>query len=360
MAWLGAVATKCHPVYNSLGLPQGAARGPVGRRVLHSGSVILETAIPDQFCQPLDLIDFERHAELRRSFHMVMGPNGRLWVAVEQGQTLSVLSLDLSAWSKETPIRITYSWCCQTNSAWIGAENLETGAITSKASTDRPVPLHEDDLARILFAVDRPSLTSDVTCFAFSDHVEPLGYSEGIAAKALVDTEHGPRLIETLTPGTLISTHSGGLSPLVALIETTLPNIGRMGLVRLRRPFQNLLQTLDVSQRCEILTEGVDTAYLFGVEDVSIKAMHIAPFLPVTTSSAGLVSKRYNLVLADFQAYHVAGIRVMPLALNHDPHQPAPTRLSHLNAIQIPKRCGHDPASLLRHEALALLSDRYL
>ncbi|MBU0642053.1 MAG: hypothetical protein KKA78_02235, partial [Alphaproteobacteria bacterium] len=65
----------------------------MSRRVLHSGSVILETAIPDQFRQPLDLVDYERHADVRRSFHMVMGPNGRLWVAVEQGRTLSVLSL---------------------------------------------------------------------------------------------------------------------------------------------------------------------------------------------------------------------------------------------------------------------------
>jgi len=359
MAWLGSGAANCHPVYNPHGVEQGASRGSVRCRALTSGSVILETAIPDQFRQPLDLVDFERHAGIRRSFHMVLGPNGRLWVAVEQGQNLSVLSLDLSAWRKETPIRITYSWCCETQNAWVGAENLETGAIKSKASAERPVPLYEDDLARILFAIDGPSLTRDVTCFAFAHHVEPLGYSEGIAAKALVDTEHGPRPIETLTPGTLISTQSGGLSPLVALIETTLPNVGSMGLVRLRRPFQNLLQTLDVTQRCEILTEGIDTAYLFGLEDVSIKAIHIAPFLPATASLAGLVSKRYNLVLADFQAYHVAGIRVMPLALNHDPHQAGPTRLSHLNATQIPKPCDA-PASLLRHEALALLSDRYL
>jgi|GEM_PF-6222567 hypothetical protein len=359
MAWLGATATDRNPVYNPLGLDKGISHTKVPSRRLTRGGLLLETIIPDQFRQPLDLLTYERFDRFRRSLHMVLGPNGRLWAAIESDRALSVLTLDLSAWRKDSPIRILYGWDLADATCWLGAECLETGEIKSVAGSE-PAALHEGDLARVLFAVDGASLASDVGCFAFADHIEPLGYTEGIAPGALVETEYGPRPIERLTPGTLIVTQSGVLSPLLANISATLPAVGQMSPLRLRRPFQNLRQTLEATPRCEIVTHGVDTSYLFDAEHVTMRAMHIAPFLPGSRPCLSLLSTRHNLVLADHDPYRVAGIAVMPLSRNHCAEHRTLTRLSHLKTDDIPMRNATSPATLLRHEAIALLSERYL
>ncbi|TNE63438.1 MAG: hypothetical protein EP336_17610 [Rhodobacteraceae bacterium] len=359
MAWLGAGATDRKPVYNPLGLDKGLSRAKVPARRISQGSLLLETAIPDQFRQPLDLLTFERFERFRRSLHMVLGPNGRLWLAIESDLALSVLSLDLSDWRKDSPIRILYGWDLSRARCWLGAECLDTGEMKSVTGAE-PAAIHEEDLARVLFAVGEPSLAPDVGCFAFADHIEPLGYAEGLAPGALVETEYGPRAIEDLSPGTLIATQTGGLSPLLANVRSTLPAVGQMTPLRLRRPFQNLRQTLEATPRCEIVTQGIDTSYLFGAEHVSVRAMHIAPFLPGACPCLNLLSTRHNLVLAEHSAYRVAGIAVMPLARNHHAEHGAATRLSHLETDDIPARTGSGPASLLRHEAIALLSERYL
>ncbi|WP_434289873.1 Hint domain-containing protein [Celeribacter sp. SCSIO 80788] len=359
MAWLGAGATDRKPVYNPLGLDKGLSRAKVPARRMALGSLLLETTIPDQFRQPLDLLTFERFDRFRRSLHMVLGPNGRLWLAIESDTALSVLSLDLSDWRKDSPIRILYGWDLARATCWLGAECLDSGAVKSVTAAE-PAAIHEEDLARVLFAVEGPALAPDVGCFAFADHVEPLGYAEGLAPGALVETEYGPRAIENLRPGTLIATQTGALSPLLANIRSTLPAVGQMAPLRLRRPFQNLRQTLEATPRCEIVTQGIDTSYLFGAEHVTVRAMHIAPFLPGASPCLNLLSTRHNLVLADHTPYRVAGIAVMPLARNHRAEHGASTRLSHLKADDIPARDGTGPASLLRHEAIALLSERYL
>ncbi|WP_321367009.1 Hint domain-containing protein [uncultured Celeribacter sp.] len=358
MSWLGAGATDRHPVYNPHGLDKGASRAKVLCRALSQGSLLLEVAIPDQFNQPLDLIEYERHDRFRRSLHMVLGPNGRLWVAVEAGQELSVLSLDLSAWPKDALIRISYSWDLSQQSAWLGAEHLETGEL--KTSRGGCAALHEEDLARVLYGVDCTALAPEVHCFAFADHIEPLGYSEGIGAGALVETATGAQPIETLRPGAEIVTSSGSKTRLLAGIVSHVPAIGSLAPLRVRRPFQNLKQTLDLTPRCEILTEGVDAAYLFGVEHVAVKPMHLAPFLPVAHRRAGLMSKRYMLVLEEPQPFRIAGISVLATGQHHDSTSHGLTRLAHLPYDSLPQKDATATMTLLRHEAVALMSPRYL
>ncbi|NIY79226.1 hypothetical protein HCZ23_07055 [Celeribacter sp. HF31] len=358
MSWLGAGAADRHPVYNPDGLHNGPSRAYVPCRVMPRGSLLLEASLPDQFNQPLDLIEYERHDRFRRSLHMVLGPNGKLWVAIEAGQALSVLSLDLSTWSKDTPIRISYSWDLSKQHAWLGAEHLETGEL--KTVTGNCAALYEEDLARVLFAVDQTALARDVHCIAFADHIEPLGYSEGIGAGALVETAIGPQSIETLKTGAEIVTSSGTKTRLLAGIVSYMPAIGSLAPLRVRRPFQNLKQTLDLTPRCEILTEGVDAAYLFGVEHVAVKPMHLVPFLPSANRRLGLMSKRYRLVLEEPQPFRVAGISVCAAGHRHDSATHGLTRLAHLPYDSLPRNDTTATMTLLRHEAVALMSPRYL
>lgn len=362
MAWLGAGAADQKPAYHPRGLHLGASADRVRARPLARGTVLLEVAIPDQFNQPLDLIDFLRPSSPRRSLHMVLGPNGRLWLASEQGQDIAMKSLDLSIWPKETLIRISYSWDIGEKTCWLSAEHIETGELTA-TSAPCTTPLHEGDLARVLFAVGGPSLSSEVISFAFADHIEPLGLTEGLAAGALVDTEYGPRAIETLETGTLIPTHAGGLSRLIGVVASRLPNVGHMRMLRLQRPMHNLTQTLQATPRLEIVSSGVETNYLFGTEHVTVQAGNLAELqcLPGAERPA-YVRTAYNLVLSKSQAFSVSGVHVLPITRpNMSGITPENGPVSRIAVHDLPRVPERDTAlfCLRRHEAIALLADRY-
>lgn len=362
VSWIGAKARGQHTIFHPDGLQKTAFSGPVPRCLMPRGTIVVETLFPDKFNQPLDLIDYERWHKYRRSIHMVLGPNGRLWLANEQGVNLMMTSLDLSPCQKDTPIRISFSWDAYQNRSWLSAEDMATGQIYSKA-IDTAFAIPMDDLARILFCKDRQSVKPAVSTLLLSDDVEKLGYASGLSAGARVDTEHGPIAIENLTCGDLIATQDASLTPLIALIKTEVPNFGAYRSVELRRPFQNLAQTLSVSKDTQILTDGADTEYQFGCELVSVRAEHIAPFVPRSQIEDAPIVTRYQLILQHPGAFRVAGVSVLSLVAQHDVHDTAlhaRTRLSDLKPSQASPPKAPSPRQLMEHEATALLSDRYL
>jgi hypothetical protein len=362
VSWIGAKARGQHAIFDPNGLQKAAFKGAIPRRLMPRGTLVVETLFPDQFNQPLDLIDYERWHKYRRSMHMVLGPKGRLWFANEQGANLMMSSLDLSACQKDTPIRISFAWDASQGRSWLSAEDLATGHLYSK-TIDTAYAIPMDDLARILFCKDRQSVTPAVSALYISDQVEKLGYASGLAAGALVETEDGPTPIEDLAQGDLVVTQDSGLTPLVALIRTQVPNFGAYRGVELRQPFQNLTQTLSVSKDTHILTDGADTEYQFGCELVSLRAEHIAPFVPRAQINCAPVATRYHLILRDSGAFQVAGVSVLSLTAEHntfDADLHARTRLSHLDAHMLTALKTSTPRLLYEHEATALLSDRYL
>ncbi|MFT6527753.1 MAG: hypothetical protein ACJAXG_001705 [Celeribacter sp.] len=362
MSWIGARARGQHAIFDPCGLQKASFTGTVPRRLMPRGTIVIEALFPDKFNQPLELINYERWHKYRRSMHMVLGPNGRLWFANEQGVNLMMTSLDLSSCHKDTPIRISFSWDAYQKRSWLSAEDIGTGQIYSQ-TIDTAYAIPMDDLARVLFSKDRPSLTSAVSTFLISNQVEKLGYTSGLCAGALVDTENGPTPIEKLAPNDLIVTQDAGLTPLVTLVQSKMPNFGGHRSVELRRPFQNLTQTLSVSKDTHILTGGADTEYQFGCETVSVKAEHIAPFAPRSQIYCAPLATRYHLMLQNLGSFRVAGIAVLSLTPQHDTNNAevhARTRLSHLTPQRLAQLQTHTPRFLLEHEATALLSDRYL
>lgn len=362
MTWVGARSHGRRTSFNPKGLNAGPFSGRVPRHRMARGTLTLETVFPDRFNQPLDLIDYEHWQGDRRSMNMVLGPNGRLWFAVEKGADLSVLSLDLSGYAKETPIQINYSWDAVQNASWLCAENLETGEI-NVAAHDRAVAIHVDDLARILYDVGVAAVRPAATTFAFSDDIEPVGYSTGVGAQARVQTERGEVPIADLIAGDLIVTHDGGLTPLIAVHRSEVPSFGRWKPVVLARPLLNLEQSFHTSPDTRLLTGGVDTEYHFGTEKVALKAENLAAFLPQRRAENRGAEVYYQLVLETPVAFQISGASVLPLEIRHDINDPivhAMTGLSHLSPNEIFQSRVNAHRALAKHEAIALLSERYL
>lgn len=98
-------------------------------------------------------------------------------------------------------------------------------------------------------------------------------------AGTLIDTEFGPRAVETLKPGTRIMTRDEGLAPLLGLRHLRL---GRLQLARDRSlaPVEipaNLLgahDALSVSPAHRIMVAGPRPEMLFGMSEVLIAARH--------------------------------------------------------------------------------------
>ena len=359
MAWLGAADRVRKPAYHPLGLGADAPRGKVPHRLIATGTIVIETYVPDQFHQPCDLIEFERTGQERRALHIVLGPNGRLWAAVERGREMMMVSLDMSRWEKDTPVRLSLSWSLPTKRGVLGAENLLTGEVLA-CEFSSPVGLYESDLARVLYAFGGRAVAGAVSSFSFADHVEKLGYSNGIAADGVVDTEFGPKEICDLEPGMLVVGDDGQLSPLVAVVPSVLPNFGAMGAIRLWQPFQKLKEAVDVAQFAAVMMEGVDSAYLFGASKVWVAAREISPYLPQQRHAQPLLTKRYNLVLRDGSAFGVNGINVKSIHCAHRADIHAHTRLSLIPFARLPDIEAEGFIDLSPHEATALFSDRFL
>lgn len=357
MAWLGATDQDQSPTFNSEGLGTIGARGLVENRVLENGTFIVETHIPDAFRQPLDLVDFHHTGKKRRAIHVVFGPNGRIWIATEVGQKIAALTLDVSHWEKHAPIRISYSWSLEKGEAVLSAENLKSGRICARSSSQF-VALNQADLARINFGLGS-FLGDDVTCFAFANHVEPVGYSAGFSGDAMVETEFGDLRLDLLRPGMLISDGHGGLTSVVGVVSSTQPNFGSARMFNLLRPFQNLTCSLSVSARSEIVTRGTDTDYLFGHGNVTLQGIQALPFVPGHELQGRPAAKRWNLILDRADAYCLNGIQVRPFKLCHDEKTHRLTRLSGASFDRLQRAQTSDWDILERYEAIALLSDRY-
>jgi len=358
MAWLGAIETGGLPCFHSEGMENGASINKISDRVLHSGTVILETCVPDAFRQPLDLIEIKSKSKTPRSLHVVFGPNGKLWFSTECGDFSTAALIDLSAWPKQTPLRMTYHWSTTDKRAVLGAENLDTGEIIVR-EFDRFLPLCLSDLARVLHKQNSPSRCDDVTAFCFADHLEPLGYTDGYDASAILQTETGPRPICEVSPGTLVITEGGNLAPILAVFERDLPNLGSMKMVELTRPYETLADILSLSQRSMLHTQGEDADYLFGHDRTHVYAYQVAPYVPAKSSHSGSIRKRYSLILEDNAFVQINGLCAGTAQIVHSQAAHRYTALSGLEYTEIHGGFSKRQTALAQHEATALFMQRY-
>jgi len=352
VTWLGAVEQGSSAFFNPDGLEKGSSSREVGYRNMPEGTFLFEATVPELSRQPVDLITFDITENTRRSIHVVFGPSGRLWCATEYGTHVSVVSVDLSTWERQTDIRIGYSWSVPRALGILSAENIVTGEIAI-ATTDDCVPLNQVDLARFIF----DDLSDDVASFAFSDRIEPVGYVDGVGGDTVIRTQDGELPIQELTAGTKLWTDSGKLARVLAVVERQVPNVGLMRMHRLRRPFEQLTRSTTLSQGCQIMTSGTDADYLFGEQYVFVRAGEVTPFLSSTYKSQQLVTARWSLVVEGGEAVEANGIFLSSATCHHSIDAHKFTALRDVEHASLPRQTASK--SLESFEAIALLSGRY-
>jgi hypothetical protein len=94
----------------------------------------------------------------------------------------------------------------------------------------------------------------------------------GVASGALVMTDTGPRPIETLSPGTIVLTVTGGRQPLRWIERRQRLCLGRHAPVLLRAPYFRLSHDVCVTPETRVVRSGPAVEYIFGAEKVLVSA----------------------------------------------------------------------------------------
>lgn len=101
----------------------------------------------------------------------------------------------------------------------------------------------------------------------------PMGWI-GVATPLL--TPRGPVAAGSLQPGDRVMTRDQGAVPLVSVTRLTVPGRGMLAPIRLRAPYFGRRADILVSPDQTVWIGGAEAEYLFGEEEVLVRARHLA------------------------------------------------------------------------------------
>mgnify|MGYP003606936635 CR=1 FL=1 len=96
-----------------------------------------------------------------------------------------------------------------------------------------------------------------------------------IGPRTPIETSLGPRMAGQLQAGDLVRTLEGGFAPLISVRQFELPSCGSFASVLLRAPYFGEQHDLLMSSDQQIVLSGPEVEYLFGSEEVLIKACEL-------------------------------------------------------------------------------------
>lgn len=117
-------------------------------------------------------------------------------------------------------------------------------------------------------------------------------------AGTLIDTETGPRPVESLRPGDRVLTVDNGLQPLVHLAATTVPAIGALAPIVVLEGAMGNTRDLWVSQQHRMLIAGWRAQLFCGQDEVFVPAIKLVNNRDIRVMPGGRVSYYHLLFVA--------------------------------------------------------------
>jgi len=124
---------------------------------------------------------------------------------------------------------------------------------------------------------------------------------------ALIETDHGARLIEDLHPGDLVMTRDNGLQPVLWIGRQTVRAEGDFSPILFAEGALGNTAPLLVSPQHRMLIEDWRAAYFCGWSEVFVPAKHLVNGTTVTQVSGGTV-EYMHLLFADHEVVYSHGI----------------------------------------------------
>nr|WP_275116189.1 Hint domain-containing protein [Aliiroseovarius subalbicans] len=256
---------------------------------------------------------------------------------------------------RETRLRLTYAWDAPARRGWISVENLDQETLY-QAEFDAPVPLPVADAREIIANGDATRIGRETRYLALSDHVEPVGLSPGVAKGTPVETPTGPRLIERLRLGDLVTTATGH-RPVRWITRREVPARGGFRPILIRAPYFGLSRDILVAPDHRVVVAGAEAEYLFGEDSVLVEARHLVDGQAVMRTAGGGTLWYYHVLLDTHECLTFAGLDGESLfvgAMGRAPEMIATTSLADMPSEIMPRHKAFAQPILSGYEARTL------
>lgn len=364
MAWI-AISDHEEQRFSLSGLGSDAGRASTASEkmtpdtLLTRGSILLETRLAPEG-RPQTLLSYRRMHPWVSGFSIQSIPNGGIAVVIHQGAEVFHTALAHDGTGRGDTLRITWSWDAPARWGQLAIERVGSDKLFL-SRVDMPKPLMLADLQVMAMDPLQRHLDTDVTFFAVSDAIEPVGPMPTLTAHVPIATPYGYRLAGQLKRGDLVRTAEEWSVPVLDTVRRTVPARGSFRPVRLRAPYFGLEQDIIVAPDQRLVIGGSDVEYMFGQERVLVPARHLVNGIAAQYCASGTTASYTQIVLPDHQAMQVPGTHVESLylgRLRRKPDQFAASLLADHDRSMLPEHANPAYPVLKHFEAVTLAEKR--
>lgn len=278
MSWI-ALTDLRSPRFNIHGIGKSAdTPGVRGAEqpdeILPQGTMMMELRFHVEPEEVRPLLVFRRRRSWIREMSVTIDGSGRLEMNFRQGRSRSRAAIRFPAPVRDSRMRITYAWNAPLRAGLLTVELLDEGRMF-QTGVSAPVPLPPEDIKVIIRNGARASLDPALTYLAFADHIEPVGFGSGVLAGTVVDTPDGPRRVDKLRLGDMVTTAASGPQPVRWIGKREVPALGAFRPVRLRAPFFGLSTDVVLAPDHRVRLDLAEADYMLGTNEILLPAGHL-------------------------------------------------------------------------------------
>lgn len=278
MSWI-ALTDLRSPRFNIRGIGVNAeapgARGPMQPdEILPQGTMMMELRFQVEPEEKRQLVSVRRRSGWIRELFVTLSGSGQIEMAFRQGHNKSRAAIRFPAPVRDSRMRITYAWNAPLRAGLLTVELLDEGRMF-QTGVFAPVPLPPEDIKVAIRNGRRAFLDPALTYLAFADHIEPVGFGTGVLAGTMIETPEGPRRVDKLRLGDMVTTATSGPQPVRWIGKREVPALGSFRPVRLRAPFFGLSTDVLLAPDHRVRLESAEADYMLGTDEILLPVGHL-------------------------------------------------------------------------------------
>lgn len=360
MTWIGV--SDQNAAWFSLDGPDGARDATAGfppGDLLRRGTLLVETRLsPDN--RPQTLLAFRRSHPRQGTLSLQALPGGSVVLIEAQGDDTRTTVLPCPYDDRTDVVRLSYSWNAPEGTGRLSIERPSPNSTHSVAlPKSRSMAL--DDLRDLTLRRDVTQIDREVTFYAISDAIEPVGPMPGLTSQTRILTSMGEKPVHRIKRGDVVITDRGEQVPVLQVVRRTVPAKGSFHPIRLRAGYFGLTRDIAVAPNQKLVMRGSDVEYMFGREAVLVPARHLVNNVSAFWAKGPEMVTYYQVLLPGHDAVMVSGCAVSSLLIGRIRRKPAALAASVLAGFdrnRLPEHAQPAWPILKPYEAVTLASNR--
>ncbi|SEP57582.1 Hint domain-containing protein [Loktanella sp. DSM 29012] len=348
MNWIGLREART-ALFETGGLATPSARPGDLDALMARGALMVDCAILPSLTEQT-LLFYAAKTPWDTALSIALSPEGVVILRHRVGRSQRTYRLNTGVKERAVSVTIVFNWDAPTRQASLSAEFPDTGALAYRV-LNAPLPPTLRDARRIMMDRRQCYLAPGVRFAAIATDQVPVGPLPSLDGQTQVITQTGLRSIQSLRPGDLVQTATGGMAQVRWTGAVTLPARARFRPLRVKAPFYGALRDIDCAACQQIRFHHSAVDYLFDTRTVVARAgdllegltprlqpdqvletyWHVLLDRPVPMQIHGVACESLNArdLLADPVLRSLSVLRDMPTELFPQDAGPAPLRLKH-------------------------------